>query len=182
MRNRTSTVIVVVVLGLAATPLAYHMLGGGGGSSSANWVRRLHGGSGSAGHGQSTSANPPSPAKSSPEPATDRAAQDSTSSQSGVAGTWTMTVSKSEGTSTMGLRLKQDGRKVTGTFASPHGEVPIDGEFADGKLTCTATLNEGGHAAQITLAAKLKDDGTLAGTMNSEMGEMAWTAKRTTEK
>jgi hypothetical protein len=118
-------------------------------------------------------------AKSSAAPAADRIdGQDSKSAKTGVAGTWTMTVSAPNGTSTMALKLEQDGRKVTGAFTSPHGEAPVKGEFADGKLTCSATLNDSGHESQVSFAATLKDDGTLAGTMTSEMGEMPWTATR----
>ena len=71
-----------------------------------------------------------------------------------VAGIWTMSVESPHGAMTMGLTLKQDEKKVTGTFSSPHGESPVEGEFADG---------------------------TLAGYVSSQMGDMPWTAKRVKE-
>jgi hypothetical protein len=91
-----------------------------------------------------------------------------------VAGKWTMTIESSpHGPLTMGLALEQDGTAVSGSFASPHGEMAVAGEFTDRTLT----LKTKGDA-QITLNAKLKDDGTLAGYLSSEMGDMTWTAAR----
>jgi hypothetical protein len=49
----------------------------------------------------------------------------------------------------------------------------------------TATLKletaEGGDA-KITFTGKLKDDGTLAGYLSSQMGDMKWTATRLPEQ
>ncbi|MCA1562265.1 MAG: hypothetical protein LC753_18200 [Acidobacteria bacterium] len=43
--------------------------------------------------------------------------------------------------------LKQDGKKVTATLAPPHGgEIPLEGEFADGTLKL-ATRSQGGDAS-----------------------------------
>ena len=106
------------------------------------------------------------------------AAQERRRRRQAVAGKWTMTVKGSpHGDATMGLALKQDGRKVQGTFASPHGEFPVEGTFADGTLEL-ATKASGADAPQITFSAKLKDDDTLAGYLSSPMGDMTWTAKR----
>ena len=98
-----------------------------------------------------------------------------------VSGKWTMTLEGSpHGTSTMGLTLKQEGKSVTGTFASPHGDMPVKGEFVDKVLTLATTANnEGG---EITFKARLKDDGSLSGFLSSSMGDMTWTATRTKEK
>ena len=97
-----------------------------------------------------------------------------------VAGSWTMTVQGSpHGDMTMGLTLEQKGTKVTGTFASPHGEMAVSGEFADGTL---AIATAGSDDEKITFNAKLKDDGTLAGYISSPMGDMKWTASRTEDK
>jgi hypothetical protein len=95
-----------------------------------------------------------------------------------VSGTWTMQVEGGpHGAATMGLVLRQDGKKVTGTFASGHTQdMAIEGEFADGALKVETT---GGDAdSKITFTAKLKDDGTLAGFLSSPMGDMKWTAAR----
>jgi hypothetical protein len=105
------------------------------------------------------------------------AAQPGDHSAPDVSGKWTMTVEGSpHGATTMGLTLKQDGRNVTGTFASPHGDMPVKGEFADKKLTLATTNN--GDGGEITFKAQLKDDGSLNGFLSSSMGDMTWTATR----
>jgi hypothetical protein len=97
----------------------------------------------------------------------------------GVSGRWAMTVKAPHGPMAMDLVLKQEGRKVTGTF-SPHGEdMKLDGEFADGTLK---VATPGSQASRITLTAKLKESGTLEGYLSSEMGDMTWTAERAKEK
>jgi len=101
---------------------------------------------------------------------------DSTAGPS-VTGRWTMAVDSPHGAMEMALTLTQDGSKVTGTFASPHGDMPVQGDFADGTLKL-ATEGESG----ITFTAKLKDKDTLTGYLSSSMGDMTFTAKRAAEK
>ena len=97
-----------------------------------------------------------------------------------VTGSWTMTVPGSpHGDMTMGLTLEQKGTKITGTFASPHGEMAVAGEFVDGNLSFATG---GSDDEKITFSAKLKDDGTLAGSLSSPMGDMKWTASRAEDK
>ena len=88
-----------------------------------------------------------------------------------------MAVDSPHGAMEMGLTLSQNGGKVTGTFASPHGDMAVEGEFADGTLKL-ATEGEAG----ITFNAKLKDKDTLTGYISSSMGDMTFTAKRVVEK
>jgi len=98
-----------------------------------------------------------------------------------VTGNWTVTVPDSpHGAMTMGLTLKQDGSKVTGTFSSGHmAGIAVSGEFADGALK----LETGGDADdKIVFNAKMKEDGTLAGYLSSPMGDMKWTAARAADK
>jgi hypothetical protein len=77
---------------------------------------------------------------------------------------------------TMGLSLEQNGRKVAGTFASPHGDMPVEGEFVDGALTLS-TVSRDRDAEPITFRATLKGE-TLSGYLSSAMGDMTWTAAR----
>ena len=94
-----------------------------------------------------------------------------------VTGTWTMSVEGTpHGNATMGLVLTQDGTKVSGTFASGHGpDLAVTGEFAEGALK----IETAGHGdSKILFSARLKDDGTLAGTISSKMGDMKWTASK----
>jgi hypothetical protein len=97
-----------------------------------------------------------------------------------VTGTWTMNVEGGpHGNATMGLVLKQEGTKVTGTFASGHSaEMEVAGQFKDGQLD----VETKGGESRIIFSAKLKADGTLSGSISSEMGDMKWTASRQAEK
>ena len=97
-----------------------------------------------------------------------------------VGGSWKMSVHGGpHGNATMGLILKQEGTKVTGTFATGHADMPVTGEFADGALKLESVSS---GDSKIILSAKLKDDGTLAGYISSPMGDMTWTATRSAEK
>jgi len=94
-----------------------------------------------------------------------------------VTGTWTMTVEGGpHGNATMGLVLKQDGTKVTGTFASGHSpDQAVSGELVDGVLKIE-TAGDSDH--QVSFRGTLKNDGSLAGTLSTPVGDMKWTAQR----
>jgi hypothetical protein len=98
---------------------------------------------------------------------------------SSVAGKWTLSVDTPHGDTLMGLELRQDGKKISGTLATPHGEVRLEGEQADGKLTLATIASD---SPQMTLTGALKEDGTMAGYLSSERGDMKWTAERSKEK
>lgn len=92
-----------------------------------------------------------------------------------IAGTWDMTLQSHQ----LALVLKQDGKKVTGTLMMPGKDIPVEGEYADGKLTLATT--ESG-AMQMKLEGKLQEDGTLAGEFVSSRGKSTWTAERLKER
>ncbi len=75
------------------------------------------------------------------------------------------------------LELEQDGTKIIGNFLIPeHGDLPLEGEFVNGKLTLHATEDA---FMKLDLTAQLKENGQLAGTLASPMmGDYAWTAER----
>ena len=102
--------------------------------------------------------------------------------KAGIAGKWDLTVDGMAMGHTfphVDLELEQNGKKVTGNFMVPeHGDLPMEGEFNDGKLTMHST--EDGYIP-MDLNAQLKEDGTLAGTVKAVIfGEMTWTGKRVT--
>jgi hypothetical protein len=100
-----------------------------------------------------------------------------------VTGPWTLVVSGSpHGDVRMGLVLKQEGTKVTGTFAMSDtaAEVAVAGEFTDGALKIETTT--GDAEMKIIFNGKLKEDGTLAGYLSSGMGDMRWTASRAADR
>lgn len=80
----------------------------------------------------------------------------------------------------MGLSLKQDGTKVTGTLTTDHtGDLPVEGELQGRTLKLSTT---GNAEPQLTLTGTLKDEGTLGGSLSSQMGDMTWSAERVKDK
>ena len=59
------------------------------------------------------------------------------------------------------LDVKEDGKKVTGTLTSPQGAGPIEGEFADGKLTFSMSFDApNGVDADRLQRPRMKADGS----------------------
>jgi glucose/arabinose dehydrogenase len=100
-----------------------------------------------------------------------------------IAGKWNMSSEINGQTMTSVLELKLDGKTVTGTTTSERmGTMPLEGEFADNKLTFSVTFNVQGNSMSITYTATFKDD-KLTGTLTvPQMGEIPWTAERAKEK
>ena len=96
-----------------------------------------------------------------------------TADEKSVAGTWTL---HAEGY-VMSMVLTQNGKTLGGTLDSPHGPIALKGEVVDGKLTFTGSGGEG-HPLEFTFKGALKSDGTLAGDLTSNVGDMSWTAVR----
>ena len=116
-----------------------------------------------------------------PPPATQDKPADA-KAPSSIAGKWDMTAETPQGATPVTLVMKLDGKKVTGTLAGPQGEIPLEGEFADGKLTMTITIQGGGGEMSVTFNGTLKEDGTLAGTFDFGQGAMNWKATRAKDK
>jgi hypothetical protein len=99
-------------------------------------------------------------------------------SPDGVAGTWNITLEGHQ----VALVLEQDGQHVTGALMIMGKDVPVDGAFADSTLTLSGSGSVGSHGDQeavaMKLTARLKEDGTLEGEMNTPHGPMKWTAER----
>jgi hypothetical protein len=103
----------------------------------------------------------------------------STATAPDIAGKWNVTVESPHGAMSASFVLKQDRTKVTGTMSSDHTpDAAIDGDFIDGALTFTVSVDHGSGPMKMTCKATLNAAGTLAGTISSEMGEMTWTAER----
>jgi hypothetical protein len=117
-------------------------------------------------------------------------------SQKSVAGDWTMSA---EGMS-LRLVLAQKGKKVAGTLQNPHGgTIALKGEFAGKRLTFSGSSDGPangrdahtqplpGFAAnapslQVSATGTIRRDGSLAGSLTSNVGDMTWTAVRTKVK
>jgi len=105
-----------------------------------------------------------------------------------VTGTWNMGVQGGDHVVPVALVLKQDGRKVTGTIAMPTQRTgqPVDvemtGEMTDGTFTISGDVPGAAEATTIAVAASLKDDGSLEGTVSMRDHKMPFTAERLKER
>jgi hypothetical protein len=101
-----------------------------------------------------------------------------TNPASDVSGTWSMSVKGqgAHGDTSAELVLTQDGRKVTGKLSAHGNSHGVEGEFVDKALKLATTTGDSDH--QLSLTAKLQDDGTLAGYLSGPMGDLRWTASR----
>jgi hypothetical protein len=98
-----------------------------------------------------------------------------------IDGTWNMSIATQQGMQATAV-FKSDAKKVTGSVTNAQGETPLAGEFADGKLTFSISYATNNGPIPIAFSGALKDDGTLAGTMNYGQGDIAWTATRQKEQ
>jgi hypothetical protein len=101
-------------------------------------------------------------------------AEKSAAAATSVAGNWNISMDYGQGPTTIAAVFKLDGKKVTGALTSEMGEVPLAGEFADGKLTFGIDVN----GMSLSFTATLKDADNLTGTMGGQMGDVPWVAKR----
>ena len=95
--------------------------------------------------------------------------------QQSVAGKWIMSI---QGVS-MRMELVQEGEKISGNIDSPHGVIPLTGEFSKGKLVLSGVATDS-HPIQFTGTGTLRDDGSLSGNISVNLMEMSFTAVRST--
>ena len=114
-------------------------------------------------------------------PAKPEAPKTETKAPASIAGKWTLSIDPGSGPMQLPMELKLDAKKLTGSIVGPQGEpANLEGEYADGKLSFTLTIPDSGMA--ITFKATLKEDGSLAGTLDMQGNEIAWTATRVKDK
>ena len=109
-------------------------------------------------------------------------AQDAKPASTGVAGKWRMSFeAPQQGPITIAVSFKQeDGKAISGTFEGPQGEVPLKGEFGEGKLSFAVEITTPNGPIELAFTGELKDE-KLAGSFTTPMGEIAWTAERAKE-
>ena len=96
--------------------------------------------------------------------------------QKNLAGNWTFRVNNE-----MSLRLvlTQKGKNITGTLQNPHGNpIHLKGQFSGRELKFTGSSEGGEWAYRLTGKGMLQPDGSFAGDLKSNVGDMTWTAIR----
>jgi hypothetical protein len=96
-----------------------------------------------------------------------------------VTGKWLMTLDMSMGTASPTLTIKQDGDKLTGTYAGRYGTFDITGKMKGRIFEFSFQMNEA-HPVSICFTGEVTADGQkLEGTaVLAEMGEATWTAEK----
>jgi hypothetical protein len=95
-----------------------------------------------------------------------------------VAGAWDLTLSTPQGDNTVTVTFQQDGDKVTGTLASPMGEMALAGTAAAGTLKAVGTFDAGGQALEMTFTGKVAGDAVDGTVKFGDFGEFPFTGKR----
>ena len=96
-----------------------------------------------------------------------------------VTGAWMLSI-KGDHAMSVNMELKQEASKVAGTLKMPQGgDVELKGNFDGGQLIL-AGAHDMPDGKQVTLkfTARLNEDGTLTGDLNSDHGNMTWSAER----
>src|SRR5262249_48050226 len=101
--------------------------------------------------------------------------------------TWKWTRKTPEGEEQeISATLKQEGDKLTGSVASPLGQVDIsDGKIKDGELSFQISFDAGGGQIVAKFSGKLEGDrikGKIERTIGEEKRTMDWDAKRAKEE
>jgi hypothetical protein len=134
---------------------------------------------------QTTQQTPPTQTKPDEKPKPEEKA-DAKAAPS-VAGKWNVSIDMQGNVMNSALEIKLDGKKVAGTISGPQGEsMAIEGEFADGKLAFSMSFDSPNGPIAITFNGALRENGTLAGTMDfgpaGQGMQISWTAERIKEK
>jgi len=96
-----------------------------------------------------------------------------------VAGKWSAALETPHGTMAVTFELKLDGKTVTGTFSTEQmGELPLKGQYLDGKLTYSIS----GGPGELEFNGKLKDRNAITGILSSHAGDLVVNATRVQDK
>jgi len=101
-----------------------------------------------------------------------------------VAGVWQLNVDGGH-VIQVGMELKQDGEKLSGTILMPtrnfgqRREVPLTGTLIDDALTLSGEAeNASDDTAKVSISGTLEKDGTMKGTLSAGSHQAAWTGQR----
>jgi hypothetical protein len=100
--------------------------------------------------------------------------------QKNLTGNWTMRVNDEI---SLRLVLTQEGKNITGTLQNPHGNpIQIKGQFSGKEFQFTGSSEGGEWAYRLSGKGTLQPDGSFAGDIKSNVGDMKWTAVRAEAK
>lgn len=132
--------------------------------------------------GAAAAAATPAPATTTAETATSTStttASSATTAVGGYAGKWDVVVKTPGGDFPATANLTDDGGKLSGTFGSQMGEVPVTGTVEGKSMKLTMSTQTPNGTMTVVLTGDLDGDSIVNGKAEIEgMGQMEWTAKR----
>lgn len=132
--------------------------------------------------GAAAAAATPTPATATAETATSTStttASSATTAVGGYAGKWDVVVKTPGGDFPATANLTDDGGKLSGTFGSQMGEVPVTGTVEGKSMKLTMSTQTPNGTMTVVLTGDLDGDSIVNGKAEIEgMGQMEWTAKR----
>ena len=132
--------------------------------------------------GAAAAAATPTPATTTAETATSTStttASSATTAVGGYAGKWDVVVKTPGGDFPATANLTDDGGKLSGTFGSQMGEVPVTGTVEGKSMKLTMSTQTPNGTMTVVLTGDLDGDSIVNGKAEIEgMGQMEWTAKR----
>lgn len=116
-------------------------------------------------------------AQQAPAPPKDQAPAQSFPS---LTGQWAMAVNMAMGISRPALTLKQEGQKLTGTYAGRYGTFPIEGTLKGRAIELFLSMDVEGQKVEMSFAGEVAADGqSMRGDADlGQAGEATWTAAR----
>lgn len=97
-----------------------------------------------------------------------------------IAGKWTVSLEMDMGTATVTMEFKQEGEKVTGTYAGRYGSSPLEGTVKGRKMDFVVTTTIEGQSSSLWFGGEVSEDGqSIRGPAElGGAGEAFWLAKR----
>ena len=89
-----------------------------------------------------------------------------------------MIIETPQGQMNLTVTFKQEGEKLTGTQASPMGEVALQGTVVGNEVKYTVVVDFQGQQATISFGAKVEGDAMTGVFEFGGMGSGAWSAKK----
>jgi hypothetical protein len=120
-------------------------------------------------------------AAATPSPAVPTTSESSASAatMTGFGGKWDVTLKTPAGDFPASANLAVDGGKLTGTFGSQMGEVPVEGTVEGNAMKITLSAQTPQGPMSVVLTGDLDGDSIVNGKAEvAGMGQMEWTAKR----
>ena len=132
--------------------------------------------------GAAAAAAAPTPASTTAETATSPStttASSATTAVGGYAGKWDVVVKTPGGDFPATANLIDEGGKLSGTFGSQMGEVPVTGTVEGKSMKLTMSTQTPNGNMTVVLTGDLDGDSIVNGKADIEgMGQMEWSAKR----